>query len=281
MKPAFFLTLLLTAAWLGISWYWYVCGVKGLCQGDASAALAPETDVTATYAGPLAFRWEDANPIAGPRFEAYRDSIVRALEPGEVLTITGLYLEGEAPGAGAEALGRERARRVAALFAAQLDTSRLRLGTGPAQAPPDAQQQLFAAATFGEDEDGAAMPAARLSADETGLSRSAPVAIRFPLASTRIEHRAEVSAYLDTIADELLRTGAQVRIVGHTDNTGIDAYNETLGLRRAQAVRDMLVQRGVSASRIRVDSRGSSAPVASNDTPEGRNQNRRVELTVE
>lgn len=74
---------------------------------------------------------------------------------------------------------------------------------------------------------------------------------------------------------------AQVRLLGHTDSTGSAAVNQTLSMRRANSVRDMLVADGVSASRI-VDARGigEDSPVATNGTVAGRAQNRRLELEV-
>jgi len=66
-------------------------------------------------------------------------------------------------------------------------------------------------------------------------------------------------------------------IAGHTDSTGSDSYNLGLSKRRAQSVRDYLVSQGVSASRLTVVGKGESDPIASNDTREGRAQNRRVE----
>lgn len=70
-----------------------------------------------------------------------------------------------------------------------------------------------------------------------------------------------------------------VAIYGHTDNTGNDAINNPLSVKRAQAVESYLKQCGVSAAQIRsVDGQGSSNPVASNATAEGRKQNRRVEV---
>jgi OOP family OmpA-OmpF porin len=67
---------------------------------------------------------------------------------------------------------------------------------------------------------------------------------------------------------------------GHTDAVGTDQYNMRLSLRRANAVRDYLIAGGISASRIRAEGFGESQPVASNETAEGRAQNRRVELRV-
>ena len=70
----------------------------------------------------------------------------------------------------------------------------------------------------------------------------------------------------------------KVRIEGHTDSTGSDAYNESLSQRRADAVAMALEHRGIPQSQLQAVGRGKSAPVASNDTSAGRQQNRRVEI---
>lgn len=71
-----------------------------------------------------------------------------------------------------------------------------------------------------------------------------------------------------------------INVIGHADNTGSAAYNQDLSARRAQAVSSVLMQSGVSPNRIRSVGRGEAAPIASNLTPEGRAQNRRVEITI-
>jgi len=70
----------------------------------------------------------------------------------------------------------------------------------------------------------------------------------------------------------------KVRIEGHTDSTGTDAYNESLSQRRSDAVAMALERRGIPQSQLQSVGRGKSAPVASNDTSAGRQQNRRVEI---
>ena len=70
----------------------------------------------------------------------------------------------------------------------------------------------------------------------------------------------------------------EVRIVGHTDNTGSDAINNPLSVNRAQSARDYLVSRGVSSSRISIDGRGSREPIADNATEAGRARNRRIDI---
>jgi OmpA-OmpF porin, OOP family len=72
-----------------------------------------------------------------------------------------------------------------------------------------------------------------------------------------------------------------VRIEGHTDSVGSDAYNMKLGQRRADTVRNYLVSKGISKDRMTTRSFGESVPVASNDTEAGRAQNRRVEIIVD
>ena len=72
----------------------------------------------------------------------------------------------------------------------------------------------------------------------------------------------------------------KVQVAGYTDSTGSAAYNNTLSLQRAQAVANYLKLRDVSASRLMVYGYGSGNPIASNATAAGREQNRRVEITL-
>ncbi|WED22183.1 OmpA family protein [Vibrio sp. JC009] len=73
---------------------------------------------------------------------------------------------------------------------------------------------------------------------------------------------------------------AEVEIIGHTDSVGSEAYNQKLSENRAQAVADYLYTQGVEASRVTVKGMGESQPKATNDTPEGRMANRRVEVII-
>jgi outer membrane protein OmpA-like peptidoglycan-associated protein len=71
-----------------------------------------------------------------------------------------------------------------------------------------------------------------------------------------------------------------VAVEGHTDSIGSDDYNQQLSEHRAQAVRDYFVQQGISSSNVEAHGYGKNEPIATNDTPEGRQQNRRVELIL-
>jgi OmpA-OmpF porin, OOP family len=72
----------------------------------------------------------------------------------------------------------------------------------------------------------------------------------------------------------------KISVVGHTDGTGDYNYNVQLSERRAKAFADALIKDGVAANRLTAVGVGPQSPVATNDTPEGRAQNRRVELVV-
>jgi len=86
---------------------------------------------------------------------------------------------------------------------------------------------------------------------------------------------------LDQIAKTLKdHPDIRVMIVGHTDSTGGEAYNMQLSLRRAEAIRDYLVEQGVPMSQLMTDGKGESEPIASNDTERGRSRNRRIEFKV-
>lgn len=71
-----------------------------------------------------------------------------------------------------------------------------------------------------------------------------------------------------------------IEIIGHTDSKGTDAYNQALSERRANAVVSYLRDRGISSTRLTAKGMGKTDPVATNDTEEGRAQNRRVEFVI-
>jgi outer membrane protein OmpA-like peptidoglycan-associated protein len=93
--------------------------------------------------------------------------------------------------------------------------------------------------------------------------------------------RSDLQGDLRALANNLDKyRDTTIDIVGHTDNTGAASYNQDLSQRRAQSVAAILVSSGVSSSRIRAYGRGEDSPVASNLTPGGRAQNRRVEIII-
>ena len=92
---------------------------------------------------------------------------------------------------------------------------------------------------------------------------------------------AQAGPRLDKLANFLKQfPDRKLLIEGYTDSVGGDSYNQDLSDRRAQAVRDALVQRGVDSSRVTARGYGKAHPVADNASPEGRAMNRRVEIVI-
>lgn len=93
--------------------------------------------------------------------------------------------------------------------------------------------------------------------------------------------RPEFRATLDKVAESLVQyPNSLIDVYGHTDSTGSDAFNQTLSENRARTVLNYLVSRGVPAARIRSQGFGETMPIASNDTADGRQKNRRVEIKI-
>lgn len=103
--------------------------------------------------------------------------------------------------------------------------------------------------------------------------------VNFEFDSDRL--RPDVKSILDTLVETLKgQPGMNVEIAGHTDSVGAAAYNQTLSDKRAVAVRQYLVDKGVPAGQVTAKGYGENEPVADNKTVEGREINRRVEWRI-
>jgi outer membrane protein OmpA-like peptidoglycan-associated protein len=103
--------------------------------------------------------------------------------------------------------------------------------------------------------------------------------VTFPL--NKADLSGDIQLFLDSIANILHSDSSlNITVIGHTDNTGTDAFNEILSNDRAKEVVKALIARGIDNSRLTFTGKGSSSPVASNDTLAGRAQNRRVEFII-
>lgn len=92
--------------------------------------------------------------------------------------------------------------------------------------------------------------------------------------------REESFSYLDKLASTLIRMNARVEVKGHTDDIGPDDVNMKVSRLRAKAVMDYLIEQGVSPEKISYSYYGSTSPLVSNETLEGRRINRRVEIEI-
>jgi len=109
------------------------------------------------------------------------------------------------------------------------------------------------------------------------LKLSVPSDVSFD--TGRADIKPNMRPILDQLANGLAaQPNTEMRIIGHTDSVGTDAYNDRLSMERAESTRAYLVEHGVSPRQIQVAGRGEHEPVADNSTDSGRARNRRVEI---
>ena len=119
--------------------------------------------------------------------------------------------------------------------------------------------------------------AIRLEGDLLAISLKGDVTFDYDSATVRPGLYTEI----DRISDVLVKYPQTViRVEGHTDSTGSESYNMELSQRRADSVKNLIVQRGVSLARMETIPYGESMPIADNSTETGRTMNRRVEIKV-
>jgi outer membrane protein OmpA-like peptidoglycan-associated protein len=168
-----------------------------------------------------------------------------------------------------------QAQQVAALSStqAQLNTERERLAAETQQreaADKRAQQALADLARI-----------ASVKQDTRGTVITLSGGVLF--ASAKFDLLPAAQANLAQVADTLSKgdPDSRIMVAGHTDSQGGEAYNMELSQHRAEAVRSFLVSHGVAADRITAQGFGLSQPVADNSSPEGRADNRRVEIVIQ
>lgn len=123
------------------------------------------------------------------------------------------------------------------------------------------------------------VPGATVSREGEGIIVKFDSGILFDVNDADIKAAAQTN--LKNLAASLQKSPeTNVLVIGHTDNTGTDAYNVDLSVHRAASVKNYLVENDIDKSRLKIDGRGETEPIADNSTPDGRAQNRRVEIVI-
>ncbi|MDX1476378.1 MAG: OmpA family protein [Saprospiraceae bacterium] len=256
--------------WLVMWWWTYTCHIKTSCCPEG---LTPDPigliEVDREDPRPVVFRWSDAKPVATPAFDGLKDSLAAVLEQGQMLEITGFYYRDETPPDDDRDLGQARAEAVRDILGEVIAPERVVVRSEVAALSGDVRDRFFSAVRY-----------RTLINNEHVQEIDDRALIYFPFNSTKPEFSQEIHAYLDAVAGRLAQTNERVILTGHTDDEGSNNSNYYLGHWRASAVRDALVQKGVEAARITVESKGELEPLAGNNTREGRERNRRVELRL-
>ncbi|NND32080.1 MAG: OmpA family protein [Saprospiraceae bacterium] len=261
-----------------LSWWWYVCPHKKVCpfgsyameSNISSEVTPPESDPPPELiVSPLSFDWASDKPITNDLFENYRDSIILQLGETDILEIMGGYFEDEKMNSSVPDLGMARAQQARSLFE-DLPDRRIDLKSAMFQREAGSERNRpFLATNF-----------RRIINNESLKEIEGTMIINFPHASDEMLTNVELNAYLDDLVQRLKTTEEKIHLVGHTDSSAGSNRNLALGYKRANAIKNLLIRKGLSADRISTDSKGETAPIASNTSAEGRRQNRRVELTI-
>ena len=235
------------------------------------------TDVTAvaTTAGPLLFNRDNEEVNRNVTWDKLKTSILEGMTPGNVLELTGEYFGAETNDTDHENLGVARATAVGELL--KEDNPDLKyIAKGKLVEERDGMS------TNGFENLAYNWVASRDEKEMTiEISETDDAKILFPFNSTDRIESTEVSNYLTSVANRLKADSSiKAYIVGYTDNIGEPGANRRLSERRAKKIRDILKGQGVSRNQIVTSGRGEADSIASNGTDEGRQENRRVEITI-
>jgi outer membrane protein OmpA-like peptidoglycan-associated protein len=258
-----------------------VMAVKQKAEEDAQAKAAAEKKAAEEEAAAEIKRRQDAE-LARQQAEAAKADALRMKQEAEKAAADAARQKAEAEQATAAAVAQQQAAQAAAEQAARdkaaaLDQQRA--------AEAEAAQARQAAAKAEAEK---AQLRAQLLSQLNSILQTRDTArglivnmsdVLFDTGSFTLkpgarEKLAKISGIL------LAHPGLNLQIEGHTDSVGGDEFNQQLSERRADTVRDFLAEQGVPASTIAARGFGKTQPVASNDTPEGRQRNRRVEIVL-
>jgi OmpA-OmpF porin, OOP family len=267
------IVLVVTAFWFWGAQYRYTCVIKNVCGDEEPENIEAVEDVYLEAFGPLTYKYNDQNAYTSPtKFEAYKKSILEGKTEDNILEITGYYFKDETTPEGSENMGEARAKSARALFGSDIPGERVRILTKEVETPEDAKTNPFKSVHF---------KWIVIKVEKAEVIQLADRAVMFfPVNSTGMVEDPAIGKYFTDVAANIKISGEKIKLTGHTDNTGNETANHELGLRRATAIKNILISKGVDKNLISIESKGESQPVATNDTDSGRHQNRRVELRL-
>lgn len=271
------ITLLLFVVLVWYGWQWYKDTV--LCCGDtiitneskpkpvAPTETTPEPEVK-RY-GPLVFNWNDDEPLTNDLWSDKKAEILSAIAKSKILKITGPYYSEEENNTAYDNLGIARAEKVKLLLQDSILTVTIETAGKLVQENDTVQKEPFGGTVIEWQ-----------TRNENVQELDDKALIYFPYNSSKKLENENINNYLKDVAHNLKDSEHTVLLTGYTDSKGSALSNKRLGLYRAEAIRNLLVEMGVE-NRIIVSSKGEEDPIATNKTEEGRSKNRRVELQIQ
>lgn len=241
-----------------------ICASLPFCKHEHVLAV-PSTS-SETKRAPLDFRWSDATTFTNEGFVEFKSTILHKKNENNILEITGYYIEGEQNSSTFSNMGLARANKIKKLFVDDLGETRIRLKSKKFPFSLDKKQGFFEGASF--DWIPVESRSVEIFSDRT--------IIRFPFNSVQKEIDPTIDNYLEKLANRIVQSKEKISITGHTDNVGEQEINLQIAHRRAKMIRDILLQKGVKRNQLYTDSKGENEPISTNETEEGRKNNRRV-----
>lgn len=216
--------------------------------------------------GPILFKSGNDQPILGDDWNNLKSKWSN-LKKNEILKITGSYYGDETNNTSFKNLGLARADQTR--IALGLDKNKVQLHANllGEKADDDSLLECITVQTL-------------IKSDQIDETIDNKTIIRFPYNSNNKLNSREVEAYLNKVAKRVIASGERIKLTGFTDDRGNESYNMTLGQKRADIIMNYLLQKGVSKSKIIATSQGENNPIATNQTADGRAENRRTELEI-
>jgi outer membrane protein OmpA-like peptidoglycan-associated protein len=266
MKLKSLIVLLLAGIWGVGSWWWYTCKVKGFCEAGQHATQVAAGTAAGTAGAIATSEKSDADKAAADA-QAKADADKAAADA---------QTKADADKAAADAQTKADADKAAADAQAKADEEK---AAADAQAKADEEKAAADAQAKADAAAGKITMETNEAAPDTGTGID-PALMYFPSGSANPQLADSAKAYFEKVATFLKdNASGKVTIVGHTDNKGKADKNKALGQKRAEMIKKMLTDMGAPADRIQASSEGPDKPVADNNTEEGRQKNRRVEVT--
>jgi OOP family OmpA-OmpF porin len=281
MKKRVWLILGLFFLWGAGSTYWYVCRIKGFCQRPQNSVSITEeenSDILLQRAGPekkelVYFEKSKVEPVINDKeqWTAEIKSLKDLQKEGKKLFIYGPYYEWEKNPSAYDNLGLARANALKKWVSSQIDTSliitksRLLTDENDVEYIPGFKG-VFEWNTYNN----------YVKEEEPG-----EVLVYFPSNSDKEIKAKEIVVYLHELAGKLKEDPAmRIQLIGHTDNTGNSRSNYKLSKKRAERIKAVLISNGVPETQIEVIAKGENEPIADNNTKQGKQKNRRVEIKI-
>ena len=278
--------LVVFVAWCVVSVNWYVCGIYELCDEasppeqtmpiEPSVPLEKEV-LTTPYQAPLSFEWSSPLAITNDEFAEFKDSIsaVFGKSPGAVVEITGLYDPQELNNSDYDDLGLARAEEIKQLLLSSGLKRIFRTRSGQDDLSAGLSGNINQAYQF------------RLVTSEKNTTGGFIISeghkklvIHFPSNTAQLASDKQVQMAVKKMSESAKKNNQKLLVVGHTDNRGDSMDNNKLGLIRATEIKEMLQSYGMEEKDVLAESEGENQPLVTNSTPQGRQQNRRVEIII-